>query len=65
MVDILMGEVEGRSYKDGSRAQVIQDSRDEVSMNTRFEKLHETVRRTIQCLSTLVDLLSQFYCILH
>ena len=37
-----MGEVEGRSYKDGSQAQMVYESRDEVSMNPIFEKLHET-----------------------
>ena len=37
-----MGEVEGRSYKDGSRAQVVQEYRDEVATKPRFEKLCET-----------------------
>ena len=42
MVDITMDEVEVIYYKDGSRSQVVQDSRDEVSTKPRFEKLHET-----------------------
>ena len=33
-----MGEVEGRSYKDGSRSQVVQKYRYEVAMNPSFEK---------------------------
>ena len=38
MVDILMGEVEEISYKDGSWAQVVQNFRDEDSMKSSFEK---------------------------
>ena len=37
-----MGEVEGISYKDGSRVQVVQESRDEAATKLRFEKLRET-----------------------
>ena len=42
MVEILMGEVEERSYKEGYRVQVVQESTDEVSTKLRFEKLRET-----------------------
>ena len=34
--------MEARSYKEGSRVQVVQESRDEVSMKKRFDKLRET-----------------------
>ena len=37
-----MGEVEGRSYKDGYRAKVVQKSREEPAMKLIFEKLHKT-----------------------
>ena len=42
MVEIIMDEVEGRSYKEGSQVPVVQDSGDEVSMKLSFKKLHET-----------------------
>ena len=39
MVEKMVGEVEGRSQKDGSRVQVVLRSRDEGSMKSSFEKL--------------------------
>ena len=41
MVEILMGEVEGRSYKEGSGVQMVQKSREESDMKLIFEKLLE------------------------
>ena len=40
MVEKMVGEVEGRSQKDGSRAQVVLRSRDEGATKSSFEKLH-------------------------
>ena len=42
MVEIMVDEVEGRSYKGVTRVHVVQESRDEVSTKPRFEKLHES-----------------------
>ena len=42
MVDIIMAEVEVRSYKGVTRVHVVEESRDEVSTKPRFEKLPET-----------------------
>ena len=41
MVDKLVGEVAGRSYKDGSRAQLTLVIRDKGATKPCFEKLHE------------------------
>ena len=41
MVDILVGEVDRRSPKDGSRAQLALVSRDKGAANPSFKKLHE------------------------
>ena len=40
MVEKIVGEVEGRSQKDGSRVQVVLRSRDEGATKSSFEKLH-------------------------
>ena len=42
IVEIMMDEVDGRSYKEGYRVQVVQYSRDEVSTKLGFEKLPRT-----------------------
>ena len=39
MVEKMVGEVEGRSKKDGSQVQVVLKSRDEGAMKSSFEKL--------------------------
>ena len=43
MVDKLVGEVARRSYKDGSRAQLILVIRDKGATKPSFEKLHENL----------------------
>ena len=41
MVEKMVDEVEGRSYKGGSQFQVVHKSRDEGATKPSFEKLHE------------------------
>ena len=43
MVEKIVGEVDRRSYKDGSRAQMALVIRDKGAMKPSFEKLHENL----------------------
>ena len=40
MVEKMMGEVDRRSYKNGSQSQVVLGCRDKGAMKPSFEKLH-------------------------
>ena len=52
MVEKMVGEVEGRSQKDGSRVQLVLGSRDGGSMKYSFEKLHGIFSFSIFTLGT-------------
>ena len=47
-----MGEVEGRSQKDGYRVQVVLGSRDEGAMKSSFDNIHEILSFSLFTLGT-------------